>query len=60
MVHTNWIGTLIAAVICLLIAIFVPPYVPEPGGVIIMIVGYIAAVILFILTILALVRGRGV
>ncbi|MFA7264862.1 MAG: hypothetical protein WC054_00880 [Candidatus Nanopelagicales bacterium] len=60
MVRTNWIGCLIGAVICLLIAIFVPPYIPAPGGSIVMIIGYIAAVVLFILAILGLVRGRGV
>ena len=60
MVRTNWVGCLIGAVVCLLIAIFVPPYIPEPGGKLIEIIGYIAAVVLFILAILGLVRGRGV
>lgn len=56
---TNWVGTLIGGIVCLLIAIFVPPYIPDPGGVIVQIIGYIAAVILFVLTVLHLVRGRG-
>jgi hypothetical protein len=60
MITNNWVGSLIAAVICLLIAIFVPPYIPAPGGSIIMVIAYIAAVALFIIAILALVRGRGV
>lgn len=60
MVRTNWLGCLLAAVLCLLIAIFVPPYIPHPGDAIIQILGYIAAVILFILAILGLVRGQGV
>lgn len=59
--HTNnWLGCLIGAVVALLIAIFVPPYVPEPGGVLIQIIGYVVAVLLFVVALLALVRGRGI
>lgn len=57
---TNWLGCLIAAVVCLLIAYFVPPYVPEPGGQLIQIIGFVAAVVLVIMAIIALVRGRGI
>lgn len=56
----NWLGCLIAGVICLVIAIVLPPYIPEPGGQLVMIFGYLAAVILILLAILGLVRGRGV
>lgn len=60
MLRYNWLGCLIAGVICLVIAIVLPPYIPEPGGQLVQIFGYLAAVILIILAIAALVRGRGV
>ena len=60
MITANWTGALIGAVVALLIAIFVPPYVPAPGGSIIQILGYIIAVVLFVVALLALLRGRGV
>lgn len=60
MVRNSWVGYLIGAVVALLIAIFAPPYIPEPGGTIVAVIGYVVAVVLFILTFVALLRGRGV
>jgi hypothetical protein len=60
MLTNNWVGSLIGGVICLLIAFLVPPYLPAPASSIIYILGLIAGVILIILAIVALVRGRGV
>jgi uncharacterized protein YacL len=60
MVATNWVSTLIGAVIALLIAILVPPYLPHPADTIISILAWIVCVILFVLTLVSLLRGRGV
>lgn len=60
MVTNNWVGAFIGAAIALLVAILVPPYVPAPGGMIISVLGYVVAVVLFIVGLLALLRGRGV
>lgn len=53
----GWLGYLLAAIVCLLIAILVAPLLPYPGDVVVSIFGYIAAVVLLLLAILRLVRG---
>lgn len=56
--RTNWVGCLIGAVVCILIAVLLAPFIPYPGGTLIAIVAYIAAAILLILCVVDLVRGR--
>lgn len=58
--RSNALWTLISAVIVLVVAIVVPPYLPAPLSVLLMWIGYLVAFVLFVLGIVALVRGRGV
>lgn len=53
----QWISYLVAAVVCVLIAILLAPYIPAPGSTLVAAVAYIAAVVLAILAVVALVRG---
>lgn len=55
----SWIGCLIGAVICALIAMILAPYIPEPGGHIVGIIAWVAAVVLVLLAVYYLVTGRG-
>lgn len=55
--RTDWIGAAVAGVVCLLIAILVPPYTPDPISTIIMVIGYVFAAILFVVALLKLLRG---
>jgi hypothetical protein len=60
MVVGHWIGLLIGAVVAALVAILLAPLVPEPGGQIISVVAWIVCVLLVVLALVSLVRGRGV
>ena len=55
----NWIGCLVGAVICGLIAWLLAPYIPDPGGRIVSIIAWIGAVVLAVLAVFYLVTGRG-
>lgn len=55
----SWIGCLIGAAICVLIALVLAPFVPDPGGHIITIIAWFGAVILAVLAIYYLVTGNG-
>lgn len=56
----NWVGLLIGAVVAILVAILLAPYIPEPGGHLVAVICYIAAAVMAVLAVVALVRGRGV
>lgn len=53
----SWISYLIGAVIAVLIALLLAPYIPEPGGHIVAILAWIVAVVLIVLALVSLVRG---
>jgi uncharacterized RDD family membrane protein YckC len=52
-----WVSYAIGAVVAILIAILLAPYIPDPGGEIVAIIAYIVAAILAILAVFSLIRG---
>ena len=56
----HWLGLILGAVVCVLIALLLAPYIPDPGGQIVEILAWIGAVVLAILAVIGLVRRPGV
>jgi hypothetical protein len=52
-----WIRYLIAAVVCVLIAVLLAPVIPYPGSTIVAVVAWIGAAVAAIYAVVALVRG---
>lgn len=55
----RWMSLLLGAVVAVLVAVLLAPYIPAPGAQIVAVIAYIAAAVLAILGVLALVRGDG-
>lgn len=53
----RWIALLLGAVVCILVAILLAPYIPEPGALVVQLVSYIGAVVCVVLAVLHLTRG---
>jgi hypothetical protein len=53
----RWISLLIAAVVCVLIAVLLAPYIPSPGDQLVAIIAWIGAVVCAIVAVIHLVRG---
>lgn len=56
-VMPRWAACLIAAAICLVIAIVAAPYIPAPGDLIVALIGYIGAGVALIMAVVYLVQG---
>lgn len=52
-----WLAYLLAAVIAVLLAVFLAPLIPAPGSTIVEIICYIAAAVAAIYAVVALIRG---
>jgi hypothetical protein len=53
-----WLAYLVAAVIAIVIALVLAPYIPSPGDAIVSIIGWIVAAVCAILALVSLLRGR--
>ena len=56
----RWLACFLGAIVCVLVALLLAPYIPDPGDAIVAICAWIAAAVLAVLGLVALVRGRGV
>jgi len=56
----HWLGLILGAVVCVLIALLLAPYIPDPGDSIVAILAWIGAAVLAILAVISLVRRPGV
>jgi hypothetical protein len=56
-VMPRWLACLIGAVVCVLIALILAPYIPDPGDQIVAIIAWVGAAVLAIIAVLQLVRG---
>ena len=52
----RWISLLIAAAICIVIALVLAPYIPTPGDTLVAVIAWIGAAICMIYAIVLLVR----
>jgi hypothetical protein len=52
----SWLGYLLGAVVCLLIALLLAPYIPAPGDHIVSILAWIGAAVCAVLAVVGLVR----
>lgn len=55
-----WLSYFLGAVVAVLVALLLAPYIPDPGGHIVSVIAWIVAVVLVVLGLVALVRGRGI
>lgn len=53
----TWLSYIIGAVIAALIALLLAPYIPQPGGHIVAIIGWVVCVILVVLGLISLIRA---
>ena len=53
----RWLSLLLAAVVCVVIALVLAPYIPEPGDDVVAIFAWFGAAICAVLAVIQLVRG---
>lgn len=53
----RWLSMLLAAAVCVVVALVLAPYIPEPGGAIVAVIAWIGAAVCAVLTVVYLVRG---
>lgn len=53
----RWLSLLVAAVICIVIALVLAPYIPTPGDSLVSILAWIGAALCLVLAVVDLVRG---
>ncbi len=53
----RWLSLLIAAAVCIVIALVLAPYIPDPGDTLVAIIAWIGAAVCLIYSVVLLVRG---
>lgn len=53
----RWLSLLLGAVICVVVALVLAPYLPEPGASVVAVIAWIGAAVCAVLAVLHLVRG---
>ena len=53
----RWLSMLLAAAVCVVVALVLAPYIPEPGGSVVAVIAWIGAALCAVLAVVQLVRG---